>query len=539
MSSRRPKSSNSIHRQLLLQVTEAFIVAERREKTLAQNPNDEKGRRLDPDVEDIEIAVEGLPNSICPAKMELLGNNNDGYSRTLVIPDKALNPEEEAFGKFLSRLMLAVITGTSSNCRADYSTATAEDKDSNIALARQIDEEKIPSEDGGNRCERFSYNTGIAAEKNNCFLMRLWEALASLHQCHRVVRKGRVDPNSGVRESGYKILWPQQPPALPGTTTTTTTTTSSTSEKDTPDDGGCWITVTEQGVRQSFDLTRVMFSRGNISEKIRFGRTLVQPGERVLDLYAGIGYFTLPALVHGKAQHVTACEWNPHAVTALQYNLRDNGIANDRFTVLQGDCRVVAREQNLVDRFDRVSLGLLPSSEGGWRTAVRSLNQTRGGWLHVHANVRAAEADQWRLWLCAQLRDIHEQSRRDRQQQGAASTADCWAVLSTHLETVKSFAPTVNHYVADVYLGPVPLQIVSAHVAASAGTLAAVATMAAGAAGMLVTTDGENDGKQPNQKNYSIKLCPDSVPPPSCALAPDGVLHQSWMRENEVKVQIT
>ena len=43
--------------------------------------------------------------------------------------------------------------------------------------------------------------------------------------------------------------------------------------------------MTEQGIRQSFDMTRVMFSRGNITEKIRFGE-LVQPDETVLDVRA-------------------------------------------------------------------------------------------------------------------------------------------------------------------------------------------------------------------------------------------------------------
>ena len=140
--------------------------------------------------------------------------------------------------------------------------------------------------------------------------------------------------------------------------------------------------MTEQGIRQSFDLTKVMFSRGNISEKIRFGK-LVQRGERVLDLYGGIGYFTLPALVHGGADHVVVCEWNEYALQALKFNLHDNGVA-DRSTVYAGDCRAIVEENDLVDQFDRVSLGLLPSSEGGWGTAVKALHRSTGGWLHIH-----------------------------------------------------------------------------------------------------------------------------------------------------------
>ena len=145
-----------------------------------------------------------------------------------------------------------------------------------------------------------------------------------------------------------------------------------------PDSPG-WITVTEQGIRQSFDMTRVMFSRGNITEKIRFGK-MVQKGDMVLDLYAGIGYFTLPALVHGQAKYVYACEWNPEAVKTLRFNLSDNGL-EERATVLEGDCRVLVRNHQLVNMFDRVSLGLLPSSEGGWWTAIQAIRRSTGGWL--------------------------------------------------------------------------------------------------------------------------------------------------------------
>ncbi len=36
---------------------------------------------------------------------------------------------------------------------------------------------------------------------------------------------------------------------------------------------------------------------------------------------------------------------------------------------------------------DRVNLGLVPSSEGGWAVACRALRQDTGGWMHVHGNV--------------------------------------------------------------------------------------------------------------------------------------------------------
>lgn len=57
-------------------------------------------------------------------------------------------------------------------------------------------------------------------------------------------------------------------------------------------------------------------------------------------LIPGIGYFTLPYLVHAHASLVYACEWNPDAVEALKTNLALNGVA-ERCIVLEGDNRQV------------------------------------------------------------------------------------------------------------------------------------------------------------------------------------------------------
>jgi tRNA G37 N-methylase Trm5 len=244
-----------------------------------------------------------------------------------------------------------------------------------------------------------------------------------------------------------------------------------------------------------------MFSRGNITEKIRVA-SLVQPGERVLDLYGGIGYFTLPALVHGRAAHVVACEWNKDAVDALQFNLRDNQV-EDRATVLKGDCRRLAEEHRLVHEFDRVILGLLPSSEGGWSTAVKALRLDTGGWLHIHGNVPVREALAWLEWLCVRLKeylgknDIDCELYRD------------WIVLGHHLEKVKSFAPTVNHYVADVYLGPR---------SAITNIFVTKYNCEPGFVGFVDRSD------------LTVRECQQDVLPPSCALSPTGPLHQGWMR---------
>ena len=58
-----------------------------------------------------------------------------------------------------------------------------------------------------------------------------------------------------------------------------------------------WVEHRENGILYCLDVTRCMFSSGNVTEKARMGR-LACCGEIVVDLFAGIGYYTLPLLVH-------------------------------------------------------------------------------------------------------------------------------------------------------------------------------------------------------------------------------------------------
>ena len=108
--------------------------------------------------------------------------------------------------------------------------------------------------------------------------------------------------------------------------------------------------------------------------------------EVIVDLYCGIGYYTLPFLIHGFARHVHACEWNPHSVRALEENLIHANVLPDRYTIYEGDNRITVPTHHLTNVADRVCLGLLPSSVAGWPLAVQCLRST-GGIFHVHENV--------------------------------------------------------------------------------------------------------------------------------------------------------
>jgi tRNA wybutosine-synthesizing protein 2 len=78
-----------------------------------------------------------------------------------------------------------------------------------------------------------------------------------------------------------------------------------------------------------------------------------KPGETVVDMFAGIGYFSLPMAVHSNPRKVYACEINTAAFSYLEENIR----MNRAYSVepLLGDCKDVAPEGIA----DRVIMGYL------------------------------------------------------------------------------------------------------------------------------------------------------------------------------------
>lgn len=116
-----------------------------------------------------------------------------------------------------------------------------------------------------------------------------------------------------------------------------------------------WVTHIDNGIKYTFDVTKCMFSAGNITEKIRVGNFDCR-GQTVVDLYAGIGYFVLPYLVHSKAAVVYACEWNENAIQALKRNLKLNGV-DKQCVIYEGDnAKVTSRLTHLDSTFKELSI---------------------------------------------------------------------------------------------------------------------------------------------------------------------------------------
>jgi tRNA wybutosine-synthesizing protein 2 len=184
--------------------------------------------------------------------------------------------------------------------------------------------------------------------------------------------------------------------------------------------GDTEVIHTEHGTKYALDLTRVMFSPGNQAERARMGE-VVAADERVFDMFAGIGYFTLPMARAGA--DVTAAEINPEAYRYLVENAVLNGV-QDKLSAFRADCRDVDVLA------DRVVMGYYDAPDY-LDTALAALDS---GVVHLHAT--APTDDPWTEPVAALE---------------AAAGERLVEILDRRV--VKSHAPGVDHVVVDARIG--------------------------------------------------------------------------------------
>ena len=195
-----------------------------------------------------------------------------------------------------------------------------------------------------------------------------------------------------------------------------------------------WVIRKESGIKYGYNITKCMFSSGNVNERRRMGE-IVSKDEIIVDLFCGIGYYTLPILVKSQAKYVYSCEWNINAIDALKYNLKNNKV-EERCTIFEGDNRTTTRD--LFGVADRVLLGLLPTAEKSYDIALNCLKQS-GGILHLHG---LAPADDYQK-LVIDTTNVLENLDSN------------YIVKSVNINRIKSYAPHWDHLVLDIEIDEV------------------------------------------------------------------------------------
>jgi len=143
--------------------------------------------------------------------------------------------------------------------------------------------------------------------------------------------------------------------------------------------GGGFVTIhKENGILYKIDLSKVMFSSGNIAERIRMGQ-VSSPDEIIIDMFSGIGYFTLPLSKYGRSR-VWALEKNPDSYNLLLENIHLNKVS-DRVIPVNTDCL----DFNPNFKADRIIMGYFSDDE---KFLLKALGMIKdGGIIHYHNTV--------------------------------------------------------------------------------------------------------------------------------------------------------
>ena len=187
---------------------------------------------------------------------------------------------------------------------------------------------------------------------------------------------------------------------------------------------GTMATHLENGIKFRFDVTKVMFAKGNVEERARIPK-LIAPGETVIDMFAGIGYFCLPIAKHSQPSRIIAMEKNPDSVEFLKENIKINDA--QRIDVISADNRDI----KLKNAADRIIMGYFPNTEKFLPKAFELLKYD--GIIHFHNTVGVDGV--WKEPM-GMLR-------------AGAKKAGYSLSEITYKKVVKHFCPGVEHIVID------------------------------------------------------------------------------------------
>ncbi len=182
----------------------------------------------------------------------------------------------------------------------------------------------------------------------------------------------------------------------------------------------------EHGCQFLLDVSEVMWSKGNKEERQRLIKH-VKSGEVIVDMFCGVGYFSIFIAKYCNPRKIYCIDINPKALEYLRKNVWLNGVEN-KIEILEGDSRKFANL--LEDAADRIIMGYLKKTEKFLPYAFKMLKKK--GTIHFHNTVKIEEVEKVKQKL---IRLGRENNRK---------------ITILGFKKVKSFAPKIWHGVFDL-----------------------------------------------------------------------------------------
>ncbi|MGD0644598.1 MAG: class I SAM-dependent methyltransferase family protein [Candidatus Bathyarchaeia archaeon] len=144
----------------------------------------------------------------------------------------------------------------------------------------------------------------------------------------------------------------------------------------------------EFGCQYHVDIAKAYFSP-RLSHEHQRVAALVQTGETVVDLFAGVGPFSVLIAKKNPTVKVYAVDINPEAVELLKVNVRANRVENRVFPIL-GDAKELSANK-LKGVADRLIMNL-PETATEFIDAACQTIKPNGGIIHFYAFVRSPDS---------------------------------------------------------------------------------------------------------------------------------------------------
>mgnify|MGYP001144633633 CR=1 FL=1 len=139
-------------------------------------------------------------------------------------------------------------------------------------------------------------------------------------------------------------------------------------------------TYREHGCVFKVDLEKCYFSPRLSYERMRISRQ-VQPNEVVVNMFAGVGCYSILMAKHSQAEKIYSIDINPVAIEYMRENIRLNRVEG-RVVPLLGDAKKII-EERLTNTANRVLMPLPEKAYEYLDCAVSAL-KSAGGWIHYY-----------------------------------------------------------------------------------------------------------------------------------------------------------
>jgi tRNA (guanine37-N1)-methyltransferase len=162
----------------------------------------------------------------------------------------------------------------------------------------------------------------------------------------------------------------------------------------------------EHGCLFKVDLETCYFSPRLSHERMRVSKQ-VQTGEVIVNMFSGVGCYSIIIAKHSAAQKIYSIDINPTAVQYMQENVKLNKV-RERVVPIEGDAKNVI-EEGLQNIADRVLMPLPKKTCEYLGYAVRTLKPA-GGWIHYydfeHADKGESPDEKAKARVVERLRDF-------------------------------------------------------------------------------------------------------------------------------------